>query len=411
MTAERRNGRPNRPRNYRGLRTGVMALLALSSGVGCGQSMLRSGGGPGLAAESLGLTSEPIPSRNLTWSESGPEGVPNRPGSGTISGVLASANGGATVGADLLSVAPTAINADPSVYDRMKSDGWKQPSSKPATAVASKPATARPDVASSEIEAMPATVPVAPRVATVAAPARPASEPETGLKGLMEACKATKIAPPVSFASLAKPAATPPLVEVSETTPVVAEKPGPSVSEVVIGPIAEPPIEAPASPVTEVVIKTVKPDIEPPAPVGSQEPPLLPSGSLDSSVLLPTQVAETPDPNVNAASSTGQPTTVIPMPETPTDSQAAALVAASRESNIELPRRPGASVNAVGTAGPSTSLAPAVAGTSIPTADPLATACEATKIPPPVRAASLVDPLLEASRATKIPLPVPVQTR
>lgn len=71
MTVVRRDRRPRRPRRTRGARTGMIALLALSAGAGCGQSLLRPNGGPGRAAESLGLAAEPIPGRKVTWVDPG----------------------------------------------------------------------------------------------------------------------------------------------------------------------------------------------------------------------------------------------------------------------------------------------------------------------------------------------------
>src|SRR4051794_40284889 len=73
MTVGRRDVRPNRPKRVkaRGARTGMLALLALSAGAGCGQAMLRPEGGPGRTASSLGLAVEPTPARKLAWDDFG----------------------------------------------------------------------------------------------------------------------------------------------------------------------------------------------------------------------------------------------------------------------------------------------------------------------------------------------------
>ena len=70
MAVVSRNGRPNRTNVTRGARTGVVALLALGAGVGCGQAMLRPQSGPGLAAQALGLADDVIPGAGmLLWDD------------------------------------------------------------------------------------------------------------------------------------------------------------------------------------------------------------------------------------------------------------------------------------------------------------------------------------------------------
>ncbi len=71
MAVGRREVRLNRSKRVRGgnARTGVLALLALGAGTGCGQSLLRPPAGPGLASQSLGLAAEPVPNRLLVWED------------------------------------------------------------------------------------------------------------------------------------------------------------------------------------------------------------------------------------------------------------------------------------------------------------------------------------------------------
>ena len=67
MSVVRRDKRTFRRVRSRPVGAGMIALLALGTGGGCGQSFLRPDGGPGLAAESLGLVDAAIPSRKVAW--------------------------------------------------------------------------------------------------------------------------------------------------------------------------------------------------------------------------------------------------------------------------------------------------------------------------------------------------------
>ena len=190
MAVECRNGRPNRTRAKRAARTGVVALLALGAGVGCGQTMLRPGAGPGLAAQSLGQVNADIPGRRLSWEEPGP--ASGRPARGAKAGPTALAGlkpvGPVSLDGMTAGPSPSLATFDGSTYARTTWNGWKLPEPKLFGAAAG------PVLASSGGGG--GTRTAAPKPASPAATAATAPGFRLVDDSLLEACRTAKIAPP-----------------------------------------------------------------------------------------------------------------------------------------------------------------------------------------------------------------------
>ena len=112
MTVVRRDGRPRRPMRHRGAQTGLLALLALGAGGGCGEVIMRQGPqkGPGIAAESLGLVSRarPGPAHPLARPGQGPRCRRRRHGWGEGVGRLEEPGGRTATGELIMSNRPRA---------------------------------------------------------------------------------------------------------------------------------------------------------------------------------------------------------------------------------------------------------------------------------------------------------------
>lgn len=425
MTTVRRNGRPNRPWRTRGARTGMVALLALGAGVGCGQPALRTQGGAGPLAE-------PTLSRMSFWEHSpGRQANAAAVGKRAAPGPVAIDSGVAEAANEKLNGGITLATFDGSTFARTTWNGWKVPENKakPAANVAATEAPAAVSTANPGAESAP---PMTVAAAEIPPPARRSpgavAESGTSLDALVAACRSTKIAPPMLAPPASKVSAP---VEAQVEPPQAADSPvaatgppapaEPAVSEVVAAPATapEPKAETGAAPAVAVAAE--------PAPARSDEalkdlpslaeqepadknvaPAVIPLETVRSAA-EPAAVDVPPAPTTRTASAP----TSTPRPSPAPDVDP--LKAACEATSIEPPRRP---VVATGMpmgdplANPTmvTPLTAAVANEAPGQADagdPLMAASRATSIPMPVRPSPGTDTLNQASRATSIPLPSP----
>ena len=349
MTVVRRDGRPNRPQRLRvrGARTGMLALVALGAGAGCGQTMLRPQGGPGLAAASLGRAPEPVPGRVLVWNGLDQRihdsaAAPGRSADVSVAtrNLFGTAISPAKLNAGLTNEGFTRIltASSPTTWN-----GWKLPpprgpkASSASAAIASaglpapiprpsataggrdpllaactrtKIAPPKPIVGGSAIDE---TLLSASKTTKIALPRRPsgasATESGSGLEGLMAACKATKISPP-----LLKPRAPIRVARVAPPAPSLTPAPIPSSAR----PIAPKPIasvskEPAISPVEASKDAAALPSLaepatprEPAVVVDSPAAPLVPAPALT--------LVDRPSPTATAPESIPEPLP-LPLPE------------------------------------------------------------------------------------------------
>ena len=224
MTEVCRSGRPNRPKGMRSARTGVVALLALSAGAGCGQTMLRPATGPGLAAQALGQVNEDVPGRQLGWNDPGQlsarEALVAKGGGSAKTGLPPAGPislDGVTAGPP---PSPMIVTFDGSTFARTTWNGWKLPGPRPfgtpggpmiASANGNDPVgvasrltkieAPRPIAAAPGIRLVDESLLAACRVSKIAPPmrrvaARPAGAAVAAVDGLAAACRESKIAPP-----------------------------------------------------------------------------------------------------------------------------------------------------------------------------------------------------------------------
>lgn len=458
MTVVDRNGRPNRPWKTRGVRTVVVALLAIGGGVGCGQPALRTPAGPGLAAESLGQAVEPTPSQKLFWDHpAGRQANAGAAGRGASNPPIAIDPGRAERANEKLNagITPAGFVAgfDGSTAARTTWNGWKIPETRataPAPAVASAEAPAAEPTGNAGAESSPPPTALGEEIPP---PARRSTAGETvavsgtALDALVAACRSTKIAPPMLAPPAPRVAAAvrAPLDPPSPEPAKPVDPPGAVSAEprVVAGDAAPTPTapapKAEANPPQAVVVD------ETPAPVGSPEAGTeLPSlAEQETAVKKDVPAVNLPETVTPAA----EPAAVVAAPASTTRSMPAPaldpLQAACQATSIEPPRLPPVATempvvpSAVedGPLPPATNDVenpptdipmPATAPRRVPAllpppvppvgpasegrgdaGDALSAASRATSIPMPVRPAPRADSLLEASRATSIPLPSP----
>ena len=445
MTVERRDGRPTRSKGMRGTRTGVVAVLALSAGFGCGQPLLRPQNAPGVAAGSDGRGADPLPGRKLAWADQ-PAGPPatsaasaGKFSTGSVPGASAGVNDGISISMDKLNAGLVPPVFDGSTFARTTWNGWKLPESKPADPVAAtQPATTSPDLAVVSAPTVPKDPLVAASTETHIAlpkPASGASGDPASIDSLLSACKSTKIAPPrhrpkeataevttpaagldsvaatVPQTKIAQPAATPapPRVEtpvaniVPETAPIAAPNAEPVAPVVVAAPAPEP-----AAPI---VVASPAPDLKPqPEPAAPAAAALIPEPKpepetapiVEESATLPALAAETEAPAVESPETLLAPVApvavvekVVELPE-PALAEAAVvdpLIAASQATSIELPKPRSSTTE---------SLDPQTAASSLKIIELPLPRLSAGPTPAP---GAEVDPVAAASRATKIELP------
>src|SRR4051812_22157160 len=141
MTVERRDNRSNRRRALWGARarTGVVALMGLGTGAGCGQAYLRPEAGQGRAVPGLAWgKGEPVPGRGHAWGDPALQRTAASPARRDTSVSLG------------LSEAPHPVSqmaTGPLFYTPTVWNGWKVPATKPGEALAAasgRPAGATP---------------------------------------------------------------------------------------------------------------------------------------------------------------------------------------------------------------------------------------------------------------------------
>ena len=399
--------------------TGMVALLALGTGAGCGQSLLRSNVGPGIAAESLGQADMATPSRRLAWV--GPDGRRDLP-----------------LTAALPPREPDRLNAglEPAIVASATTwNGWKVPLSKGR---ASEPAAL-----ASGIPLMEVSEPVAasPSGSAIPMPSTRLAGNDAEIERLLAASRDTKIAPPLKR-RVAKPeimvaqAPAPPLITVVDVLPAPASEPStpkvereervpssaavavivdsrsdaeavkssapsePAGTTPVTAPLAEtspqPAPTAPAPVQVEMPRSVTVTQAEPPVADRDTDKPVA-MAPLDPA-LKPVIVASAPveAPTGGLPADEPQATTPIPQP-----SEIDALALAAESTRIPLPKRPeDADVSTV--------------SASEPTADALveetvADANRPTDIPMPVYFKTMM-PAPSVPEKTSIPMPNPPVT-
>jgi hypothetical protein len=337
MAVGRREVRPNREKRVRGrsTRTGMLALLALGTGAGCGQSLLRPQPGTGLVSQTLGLVAEPMPNRLLAWDDPGERvrisaEAPGRPASVALAGNIL----GSSVSPDRLNGSPmsprfdrpTNLAGTPGAATSLTWNGWKLPdprgpeASAAAAAIASAglpalvPVPARSGITRLSTNIPGTTIPMPQRVvagtavddrllaasrdAKIAPPMRrvapTGSESGSGLESLIAACRETKIAPPVvrPRPTVAAPAPAPPR-EVARIQP----PPQPAVVEAAPVILPAQPAVVEAAPVT-IPAPTPKADVIPPAVIAAAAAPapVTTPEPETSPIPMPTPIPTTPQP-------------------------------------------------------------------------------------------------------------------
>ncbi len=386
MSVVRRDKRKFRRLRPRRVGAGVVALLALGTGAGCSQSLLRPDSGPGLAAESLGLVDAAIPSRKIAWV--GADGRHDLP----YPAVLPSREP-----ANLNVGLATAVSASGTTWN-----GWKVPAAKSPAAVA---ASTPPVGAPSELPDM--------RVATITIPLpvvrRAGVDPE--VETLLAASRETRIAPPLTHRVIRPEAALacapqPPVVPLEAPVAATASPREPGVMTLPTTSVVETPApipefsssQAPPADVVElektIVVETrsvAEPGAEPEAPA---EPSVVVAESKAPPVGEPVAPVPAPGP--------------LPAPTTlPLDATTAVKVSQvdearpAKEPGVPSPPEPKS---------PAVIVAPVdlpvetVAGTSEKAPEPESLEAKSTAdspVPPPAE----IDPLTAASETSGIPLP------
>ena len=352
MSVVRRDKRTVRRVGPRRVGTGMVALLALGTGAGCGQSLLRPNAGPGIAAESLGQADMAIPSRRLAWV--GSDGRRDLP-----------------LTAALPPREPDQLNVglEPAVVASATTwNGWKVPSSKPRASEPSAPPAGMPVLEVSE------PVAAASPASAIPMPSTRLAGNDTEVETLLAASRDTKIAPPLTH-------------RVARLGMQVAQAPTPApitFVDVLSAPVAEP--------------STPKVEMEPPVPSSATVAALVDSpanaGAVKSSNPESTTFATAPLAETSPEPAPPAPAPVkVEMPRAVTVTQAEPPVA-DRDAD-----KPVAMAPLDPTPKPEfvTSAPVEAAMSGLPAVEPQA----ATPIPPPAQ----IDPLALAAESTGIPLP------
>ncbi len=255
-----RNGRPNRPIELKGARTGLVALLALSAGAGCGQAMVRPKSGPGLAVQALGQVDEEVPGRQLGWED---------PGQAAARAALVAKGGGSAktglppggpISIDSMTAGPhpsptlaKIATFDGSSYAKTTWNGWKIPDRKPFGAAGEPVQMAnrgeliempRPINRRASARLMDDSLLEACRESKIAPPTRRkagSNTPAPVVDSLAAACREARIAPPKAKAVASNP--EPAVAAVVARAPVAPE-PVKVSPKVIIVPPTEPVADA-----------------------------------------------------------------------------------------------------------------------------------------------------------------------
>jgi hypothetical protein len=323
--------------------------------------MFRSGAGPGLVALSLGLVDEPIPGRSMGWVDpSHPQTSPASAG--------APAGGEPVVAAAVAGESPTATVTEPtfdgSTFARTTWNGWKIPPVRPPASLVLRGSA----------------IPL-PHTMTRDADPAAAADP------LLDACKATRIAPPLRHLSGSSGAAFDALLAACRETKIA------------------PPMVRPATPPGH---DPVPPPADPTPPAASPEPPAREPTARVIELPAPREVADAPmpeagEPPAPEAAIVGEPSPT-PGPSTTAGEPMDAPVA------LPALAEPAAAEAALQAVAPARVDAEAPGGLPV---DALSAACREADIPPPVPAISAALPTgaddgsADPFSATQIPPPVP----
>jgi len=329
MTAVRREGKPGRRKVTRGAGTGMAALVALGLGCGCGQAVIRPQNPAGLAAAT--------PARL-----------------GPVPGV----NEGNTFATDKLNGGLSTPSIERSGLARTTWNGWKVPGGQSAQAppapeslvLSTPPASAAGDGA-----VLAGTTPAVPM--PIPQPAAGGTSRPAGADPLIDACRSTKIAPPLRRLAASGTGSDPLTAAVVEArtapAPVAAEEVAgaspvremPPPAEADEAPAPEP-AEAP-SPAPEPAEAPSPAHVEAPAPAPTPAPvsePIAapePPAAAEAAPKAPQAPAATPATPATPADPIEMPIELPPLDAEPAaapETAGKALRDASETSKIEMPR-------------------------------------------------------------------------